>query len=216
MKMSVAEFQGQLKEQEPQVQAIPTSAIDLAKGQFDDLADLLLQGISIFTSKQQLGLAQYTQSSAPAVTFSIELSPINLPMADFKKVNEFFSDEKKTVPLNLYFVTRSEYLNVSHFHIDLLGSSEDDPQTFREAVAKLLHTNWETIVDHYQNPPEPKKPATPKRKTASKSKRKTTTRKKKTTTRKKSTTQKKTSSKTATRKNKTTKNTKAKHKTTKK
>lgn len=200
MKMSVAEFQQQLKEQEPQVQVIPTSAIDLAKEQFTELADLLLQGISVFTSKQELGLAQYTQPAAPAVTFSIELSPINLPMSDFKKVNEFFTDEEKNVPLNLYVVTRSEYLNVSHFHIDLLGSSEQDPQTFQDAVAQLLRTNWETIVDHYQNPPEPKKPATPKRKTASKTKRKTTTRKQKTTTRKKATTKKKTSRKSTTRK----------------
>ena len=202
MKMSVAQFQAALKEQEPELRIVTTPQTTTRdEAFFQAVAANLLAQVASLLDEGRLGYASYTIGGEPAAEFSVELSPVNLPMADHKKVNQFFTDEAAPVALNLYLVTRAEHLNVSHFHIDLLGSSEADPAGYQAAAATIMAANWAQTVENFQNPPAPK-PA-PVVKTTKAAAKKTTTRKRATTkktTTKKATTKKATTKKTATKK----------------
>lgn len=225
MKIAVAQYQAALKENPPIVRELPAQA-KITETDLPKIATELLTASQDLINEGRLGYSSYRVSSEPAVQFTIELSPVNLPMADAKKVNQFFSDDNDVVPLNVYLVTRSTYLNVSHLHIDLLGSSEADLTEFHKELVAIMTLNWQTIVDHFENPPiEPTKPAaktatkktTTKRKTTRRTAKKATTRKastKKVTT-KKTTTKKTTTKKAATKKSATQKAT-TKKATTKK
>lgn len=225
MKIAVAQYQAALKENPPIVRELPAQA-KITETDLPKIATELLTASQDLINEGRLGYSSYQVSSEPAVQFTIELSPVNLPMADAKKVNQFFSDDNDVVPLNVYLVTRSTYLNVSHLHIDLLGSSEADLTEFHKELVAIMTLNWQTIVDHFENPPiEPTQPAaktatkktTTKRKTTRRTAKKATTRKastKKVTT-KKTTTKKTTTKKAATKKSATQKAT-TKKATTKK
>ncbi|WP_261806317.1 hypothetical protein [Lapidilactobacillus luobeiensis] len=207
MKMSVAQFQAALKEQEPELRIVTLPATgDHDAAFFQKVAAALLTQAADLLDEGRLGYASYALGGEPAAEFSVELSPVNLPMADYKKVNQFFTDETAPVALNLYLVTRAEHLNVSHFHIDLLGSSEADLTSYQESAAMIMAANWTKIVANFQNPPAPKTPtpivktttkkaATSKKTTKKASAKKTTTKK---TGAKKATTKRAATKKTAT------------------
>ncbi|WP_125767151.1 hypothetical protein [Lapidilactobacillus wuchangensis] len=216
MKIAVAQFQAALKENPPVVRELPAQA-KITETDLPKIATDLLAASQDLINEGRLGYSSYQVTSEPAVQFTVELSPVNLPMADAKKVNQFFGDDNDVVPLNVYLVTRSTYLNVSHLHIDLLGSSEDDLTTFHEEMLAIMTLNWQTIVDHFQNPPiEPAKPAAKATTKKTTTKRKTTRRTTKKTTAKKATTKKAATKKTTAKKATTTKKAAAKKPATKK
>ena len=49
---------------------------------------------------------------------------INLPLANYKKLINFFENEEE-VPVKVYFETASEYVNASKFRIDLLLTGDE-------------------------------------------------------------------------------------------
>lgn len=215
MKIAVAQYQATLKENPPVVRELPAQA-KITETDLPKIATDLLAASQDLINEGRLGYSSYQVASEPAVQFTVELSPVNLPMADAKKVNQFFGDDNDVVPLNVYLVTRSTYLNVSHLHIDLLGSSEDDLAAFHEEMLAIMKLNWQTIVDHFQNPPiEPAKPAAKTTAKKTTTKRKTTRRTTKKVTTKKAA-PKKTAAKKATTKKAAAKKTTAKKTTTKK
>ncbi len=55
------------------------------------------------------------------MTFALESNIINLPFANYKKISNFCNNEDE-YEVNIYFETISEYVNVSHFRIDILVS----------------------------------------------------------------------------------------------
>lgn len=134
---------------------------------------------------------------------SIETGVINLPLENYKKVNNFLEPEE-IVPVNLYLVVTSEAINVSGLRIDLFSSVADYLADFTTKNAALNEAISEklTLIEEEMAKPKPvvkevpeekKKPAT--RKTT----RKTTATKKpaaKKTTAKKTTTTKKAAPKT--------------------
>ena len=70
------------------------------------------------------------------VNFALETNIINLPYSNYKKISNFF-DEGVDYALNVYFETRSEYINVSHFRIDQIATEtqiEADP----EAISNMM------------------------------------------------------------------------------
>lgn len=107
-------------------------------------------------------------------TFALETNIINLPYSNYKRVANFF-EEGKEYPLNVYFETRSEYVNVSGFRIDQLASEaeiEQDP-------AKIVDQLVEAIIEKLTTIREYKKPEKKKaeKKTATKKATKKTTKK---------------------------------------
>lgn len=206
MKLSIEQYQNYLKETEPAERAV-SAKFDLNQAGFEQLATALIDNLQELLDEGRLGFSSYEVTAEPAVKFSLEMSPVNLPMVDSKKVNQFFEDETALVPLKIYLVTRSEFINVSKLHIDLLGESDQDLSA--DDLAKMLAEKYAIIVDTFKNPPAPKpepKPATKKTATKKRTTKKATTKKaaaKKTTT-KKATTKKATTKKATIAKKKTT------------
>lgn len=205
MKLSIEQYQNYLKETEPTERAVQ-GKFDLDEAGFEKIAAALIASVQELLDEGRLGFSSYEVTAEPAVKFSLEMSPVNLPMTDFKKVNQFFEDETALVPVKIYLVTRSEFINVSKLHIDLLGDSDQDLSV--ADLAKMLQEKYAIIVETFKNPPVPKEPAP---KPAAK---KTTTRRttKKSTTKKAST--KKAPAKKTTTKKAATKKTTAKKTTT--
>ena len=117
------------------------------------------------------------------VTFALETNIINLPYANYKKIANFF-EEGQEYDLNVYFETRSEYVNASHFRIDQLTTEEEIEKDSSAVVDKLV----DAIIEKIKVVREYKKP---EKKTETKAKTTKSTTKKKTTTKKNTTTKKK-------------------------
>ena len=105
-----------------------------------------------------------------------------MPYSNYKRIANFF-DEGQEYPLNVYFETRSEYVNVSGFRIDQLATEEETEQDTAKVVDQLVEAIIEklTTVREYK---KPEKKETEKKTTAKKTTKKTTN-KKKTTSKKK-------------------------------
>lgn len=101
------------------------------------------------------------------VTFALETNIINLPYSNYKKIANFF-EEGQEYPLNVYFETRSDYVNVSHFRIDQLATEEEVEKDTDKVVDQLVEAIIEKlkVVREYQVPEK----ATAKKKETKKSK----------------------------------------------
>lgn len=123
-----------------------------------------------------------TVSSAEPTLIRIETGIINLPFADAKKVTNFM-DATASVPLNLYLVVESPYINVSKLRIDLIASADDylaDEAVNQTAVvADVIEKLAEIEVNRTTPKPAPaeKAPATRKTSTRKTTARKTTAKK---------------------------------------
>ncbi|WEV70684.1 hypothetical protein OZY43_07025 [Lactobacillus sp. ESL0785] len=98
------------------------------------------------------------------VTFALETNIINLPYSNYKKVANFF-DNDKDYPVYIYFETISNYLNASGFRIDQLATEGEIVQDEAAVVTKLLAELAAKIkqVREYEKPaPAPVKKAAKK------------------------------------------------------
>lgn len=96
---------------------------------------------------------QLAISGRRPMTFALESNIINLPFANYKKISNFCNDEDE-YEVNIYFETISEYVNVSHFRIDILGSSDEivaDPEKYSELLVKAIEEKIE-VIRNYQKP----------------------------------------------------------------
>ena len=87
------------------------------------------------------------------MTFALESNIINLPFANYKKISNFCNNEDE-YEVNIYFETISEYVNVSHFRIDILGSSDEivaDPEKYSALLVKAIEEKIE-VIRNYQKP----------------------------------------------------------------
>ena len=71
-------------------------------------------------------------------------SIINLPLANYKKLINFF-DEEEAQPVKVYFETASEYLNASHFRIDLFMDGDELVADVEGAADRLADVMSEKI-----------------------------------------------------------------------
>lgn len=91
------------------------------------------------------------------VTFALESNIINLPFSNYKKISNFGIDQDE-YEVNIYFETISEYVNVSGFRIDILGSVseiESDPEKYITILAENIVEKLK-VVRSYKKP-QPKK-----------------------------------------------------------
>lgn len=109
---------------------------------------------------------QLAVSGQRPVTFALESNIINLPFANYKKISNFF-DNQEPVEVNLYFETISDYINVSHFRIDLLASGAEvvaKPEEYAKILAEDIIEKLKAVRS-YQKPEKAttKKTATKKK-----------------------------------------------------
>lgn len=96
---------------------------------------------------------QIAISGRRPMTFALESNIINLPFANYKKISNFCNNEDE-YEVNIYFETISEYVNVSHFRIDILGSSDKivaDPDKYSDLLVKAIEEKIE-VIRNYQKP----------------------------------------------------------------
>ena len=96
---------------------------------------------------------QLAISGRRPMTFALESNIINLPFANYKKISNFCNNEDE-YEVNIYFETISEYVNVSHFRIDILGSSDEivaDPEKYSALLVKAIEEKIE-VIRNYQKP----------------------------------------------------------------
>lgn len=143
------------------------------------------------------------------VLVSLETGVINMPLANAKKVAGFLEVDE-IVPVNIYLVTESKFLNASGLRIDKVASSNDfatDTMTYLQQVASDVIAKFTHISEEEEKPEPVAKPAPKKKVTRRATTKKTTTKKpaaKKTTkATAKKTTAKKTTRKTPVKKAKT-------------
>lgn len=87
------------------------------------------------------------------VTFALETNIINLPYSNYKKIANFF-EEGEDYSVNVYFETRSEFVNVSGFRIDELATEEEILNDQDQIVEKLVDAISEKlqVIRDYQKP----------------------------------------------------------------
>ena len=78
------------------------------------------------------------------IIFALETNIINLPLANYKKLINFF-DEEEAQPVKVYFETASEYLNASHFRIDLFMDGDELVADVEGAADRLADAMSEKI-----------------------------------------------------------------------
>lgn len=96
---------------------------------------------------------QLAISGRRPMTFALESNIINLPFANYKKISNFCNNEDE-YEVNIYFETISEYVNVSHFRIDILGSSDKivaDPDKYSDLLVKAIEEKI-AVIRNYQKP----------------------------------------------------------------
>ena len=104
------------------------------------------------------------------VTFALESNIINLPFANYKKISNFFNDQEP-VEVNIYFETISDYINVSHFRIDILASVDEiiaEPETYTKILAENIVEKLKEVRSYKKTEKETAKKTTTKKKAAAK------------------------------------------------
>lgn len=164
------------------LETVKYADISKSKSKIKPYAEKMIKEVVAAFKHNSLIQTQLAVTGQRPVTFSLETNIINLPYSNYKRIANFF-DEGQEYPLNVYFETRSEYVNVSGFRIDQLATEEETEQDTAKVVDQLVEAIIEklTTVREYK---KPEKKETEKKTTAKKTTKKTTT-KKKTTSKKK-------------------------------
>lgn len=187
MKINLTDLTEKIEKQDyiQDLQTVKYGDVSQSKTKLKKYAAKMVQEVAAAFKHNSLVQTQLAISGQRPVTFALETNIINLPYADYKKISNFF-EEGEDYQLQVYFETRSDYVNVSHFRIDELCSEEDIEKKADEITEKLTTAMQEKlkVVRSYKKPAAKKKKATRRRTTR---KRSTTKRK---TTRKRRTTKK--------------------------
>lgn len=173
----------------------------LEQADYDAQAGKMVDFIVDALNSGRLAQAQFAVTGAEPITFSLETNIINLPFANWKKINNFFTDEE-TPEVNVYFEMAADAINVSKFRIDELSSGDDfveQAAQIKTDLAKLMpekvafvKENAKVLAQQAKEYEEARKVLEANKKAEAKAKKKKTT--------KKATTRKKTTKKAATKK----------------
>lgn len=186
MKINLTDLTEKIEKQDyiQDMQTVKYGEVSQSKTKLKGYADKMVQEVAAAFKHNSLVQTQLAISGQRPVTFALETNIINLPYADYKKISNFF-EEGKDYQLQVYFETRSDYVNVSHFRIDELCSEEDIEKKADEITEKLTTAMQEKlkVVRNYKKPAAKKKTTTTRRRTT----RSRTTTKRRTTRRRRTT-----------------------------
>ncbi len=174
MKITLADITQKIADQDylQDLETIP--AEKLTSAELTRLSQKMVQETCAALKKGQLMQTQLAVTGTRPVTFSLETTIINLPFADYKKLTNFFSpDDPQEV--RVYFETASEFINVSHFRIDVFADQaelETDLPAAGKKLTEAIQEKLKQIADYEK--PEPKaKPTTSQTKSKTTKKRST-------------------------------------------
>ncbi|MFC6202189.1 hypothetical protein ACFP1L_09940 [Lactiplantibacillus nangangensis] len=107
-------------------------------GKLNDQLDTWLGGFLDNVQADKIAQATLATDHDPAISFRLETSVINLPLANLTEIGKVTMAEE-TMPINLYMIAESEAFQ-SGLRIDELGTAE--AVLADQVAAKSLLTTW--------------------------------------------------------------------------
>ena len=185
MKINLTDLTTKIEQQDylQDLETVKYADISKSKTKIKSLATKMIKETAAAIKHNSLSHVALEVTGQRPVTFVLENNIINLPYSNYKKITNFF-EEEKDYPVFVYFETQSEFLNASNFRIDQIATEEEITQNEDEVIDKLVEAIMAKLsqVREYKKP-EPvaktKKPAakktTTKKVAAKKTVKKTTT-----------------------------------------
>ena len=172
MKINLEDLNNKIKNQDynQDLETVKYGDISKSKSKITPYAEKMIKEVAAAFKHDSLVQTQLAVTGQRPVTFALETNIINLPYSNYKKIVNFF-EEGQEYPLNVYFETRSDYVNVSHFRIDQLATEEEVEKDADKVVDQLVEAIIEklTVVREYDAPEKKTaKKETKKSKTAKK------------------------------------------------
>lgn len=210
MKISATQIMEKIEQVQFANDAVTKQADKLKPADYEAQANKMVDFVIDALNSGRLAQTQFAVQAETPVTFSLETNIINLPFSNWKKINNFFTDDE-TPEVNVYLEIESDAINVSKFRIDKIGSGDEfmeNAAQIKSDLAKLMpekvdfvQENAKVLAQKALEYEEARKVLEANKKAEAKAKKTST--KKKTTTKK--TTAKKTAAKKATTKKAATK-----------
>ncbi|AEG41007.1 hypothetical protein [Lactobacillus kefiranofaciens] len=176
MKINLKDLNEKIENQDyiQDLETVKYAAISKSKNKIKPYAEKMVKEAAAAFKHNSLVQTQLTVTGQRPATFALETNIINLPYSNYKKIANFF-EEGQEYPLNVYFETRSDFVNVSGFRIDQLATEEELEKDPDAVVTKLIEAIIEklTTIREYQKPEKTKaetKKTAAKKKTTSKKK----------------------------------------------
>lgn len=172
MKINLEDLNNKIENQDyiQDLETVKYGDISKSKSKIKPYAEKMIKEVAAAFKHDSLVQTQLAVTGQRPVTFALETNIINLPYSNYKKIVNFF-EEGQEYPLNVYFETRSDYINVSHFRIDQLATEEEVEKDADKVVDQLVEAIIEklTVVREYEAPEKKTaKKETKKSKTAKK------------------------------------------------
>ena len=142
--------------------------ISKSKKKLHEYADKMVKETVAALKHNSLIQTQLAVTGQRPATFALEINIINLPYSNYKKISNFF-EEGLDYDVNVYFETRSDYINVSKFRIDQLATEKEilaDPDAIADILTDSIIEKLK-VIREYQ---KPEKKETAKKDTVKKSK----------------------------------------------
>ncbi len=172
MKINLEDLNNKIENQDyiQDLETVKYGDISKSRSKIKPYAEKMIKEVAAAFKHDSLVQTQLAVTGQRPVTFALETNIINLPYSNYKKIVNFF-EEGQEYPLNVYFETRSDYVNVSHFRIDQLATEEEVEKDADKVVDQLVEAIIEklTVVREYEAPEKKTaKKETKKSKTAKK------------------------------------------------
>ncbi len=172
MKINLEDLNNKIENQDyiQDLETVKYGDISKSKSKIKPYAEKMIKEVAAAFKHDSLVQTQLAVTGQRPVTFALETNIINLPYSNYKKIVNFF-EEGQEYPLNVYFETRSDYVNVSHFRIDQLATEEEVEKDADKVIDQLVEAIIEklTVVREYEAPEKKTaKKETKKSKTAKK------------------------------------------------
>lgn len=142
MKINLKDLNDKIENQDyiQDLETVKYASISQSKNKIRPYAEKMVKEVVAAFKHDSLVQTQLAVTGQRPVTFALETNIINLPYSNYKKVANFF-DEDGEYPLNVYFETRSDYVNISHFRIDQLATEaeiEKDPEKVTDQLVEAM------------------------------------------------------------------------------
>lgn len=166
MRINIKDLNEKIENQDyiQDLETVKYAEISKSKKKIHSLAEKMIKETVAAFKHNSLVQTQLAVTGQRPVTFALETNVINLPYSNYKKIANFFEEDQE-YPLNVYFETRSDYVNVSHFRIDQLASEEEveqNPDQVTEQLVEAIVAKLETVRKYQKE--EKKKTKTEKKK----------------------------------------------------
>lgn len=168
MKINLKDLNDKIENQDyiQDLETVKYADISKSKNKIKPYAEKMVKEVSAAFKHDSLVQTQLAVTGQRPVTFALETNIINLPYSNYKKVANFFEDGVE-YPLNVYFETRSDYVNVSHFRIDQLATEEEieqDPDQVTDKLAEAIIEKLKTVREYKKEEKSKTKTETKKKK----------------------------------------------------